>query len=121
MYARVVERVLVSEMRKMRKSKLEFAKRAPEIRETSKRNEEHSQNAPCIQHELATFVPKQAYELNELTELGHGSRSFLYIEIAEGRLRAVKRGRRTIVMAKDLEGWLKTLPAAEISPKNNAA
>jgi hypothetical protein len=64
---------------------------------------------------------KQAYQLSELTELGHGSRSYLYVEIAEGRLRAVKRGRRTIVLVDDLNKWLDKLPEAEITPPNKDA
>jgi hypothetical protein len=57
---------------------------------------------------------KAAHEIGELTELGYGSRSYLYLEIASGRLRAVKRGRRTIVLAEDLDAWLRSLPPANI-------
>jgi hypothetical protein len=61
-------------------------------------------------------LDKAAYELPELTDLGYGSRSYLYLEIGNGRLRAVKRGRRTIVLASDLNKWLSQLPNAKISP-----
>jgi hypothetical protein len=59
---------------------------------------------------------KQAYELRELTALGYGSHAYLYLEMGRGRLRAVKRGRRTIVLDKDLKKWRSEFPDAKISP-----
>jgi hypothetical protein len=53
-----------------------------------------------------------AWELDELTKAGHGSRTYLYQEIGAGRLRALKRGRRTIVLEAERKG---SLPAAEIT------
>jgi hypothetical protein len=69
----------------------------------------------------SSITHKQAYELSELVESGHGSRSFLYNEIAARRLRAVKRGSRTIVLQTDLEAWVRSLPEAEIKAKPKAA
>jgi hypothetical protein len=68
---------------------------------------------------------KIAWGLDELSAAGHGSRAFLYQEIGAGRLRAVKRGRRTIVLEADRKRWVASLPTAQITyrPKNppNAA
>ena len=61
------------------------------------------------------FSSSRSYLLNDLVKSGHGSKTFLYQEINTGRLRAVKRGRRTIVLAQDLERWVLSFPA--IKPK----
>lgn len=48
-----------------------------------------------------------------IPEAAHASgvgRSTLYAEMAAGRLVARKLGRRTLVMASDLERWLTSLP-----------
>jgi Helix-turn-helix domain len=55
--------------------------------------------------------PKRAYEIDELVQQGLGSRSYLYEQINGGALRAVKRGRRTIILEQDLATWLSALPA----------
>ena len=44
-------------------------------------------------------------------------RSTIYEEISQERLRAVKRGRRTLILAHDLRRWLASLPPM----KSNAA
>jgi hypothetical protein len=69
-------------------------------------------------HAMKPALSKSAYTLDELTELGDGCRSYLYQEIAAGRLRAVKRGRRTIVLAEDRETWRASWPT--VAPKNVA-
>jgi len=73
-------------------------------------------------------LPKQAWRLDELEETGHGSRSYLYEEIASGRLRAVKRGRISIVLELERQRWLESLPAAKstyrlrkVEPEQNQA
>ena len=45
------------------------------------------------------------------------SRSKLYDEISTGRLRAVKIGRRTVILASDAAEWLAALPAAKIGKR----
>jgi excisionase family DNA binding protein len=46
--------------------------------------------------------PKLAYSIKEIRELIGISNSSIYKEIGEGRLRAVKRGNRTMILASDL-------------------
>jgi excisionase family DNA binding protein len=54
---------------------------------------------------------KLAYTLKEAQELVGISRSSIYIALADQRLRAVKSGKRTLVLATDLQAWLENLPA----------
>lgn len=54
---------------------------------------------------------KQAFTINELVDLGYGSRALLYREIAGGSLTAKKIGnKKTIVLATDLQKYLAKLP-----------
>jgi excisionase family DNA binding protein len=54
-----------------------------------------------------------AYTLDTACRLAAVSKSYIYEEIAAGRLVARKRGRRTVILADELEGWLHALPRAE--------
>jgi excisionase family DNA binding protein len=63
-----------------------------------------------------TSAPKKlAYSIKEVRELIGISNSSLYKEIGEGRLRAVKRGNRTIILASDLQDWVSGWPASRSS------
>ena len=53
-----------------------------------------------------------SYSISEATKVAGVGRTCLYQEINEGRLRAVKRGRRTLILAQDLRAWLTSLPSA---------
>lgn len=54
---------------------------------------------------------KLAYTLKEFMTLAGVGRSFVYEEIAEGRLNAVKAGRKTLIREEDAKAWLGSLPA----------
>jgi len=54
-----------------------------------------------------------AYTIDQLKELGGPGRDKAYQEIREGKLRAVKYGRRTRVLAVDFQSYLASLPAIE--------
>jgi len=51
-----------------------------------------------------------AYTVDEACKRSRTSRAFLYQEIASGKLRAKKRGRRTVILPADLQSWLESLP-----------
>jgi excisionase family DNA binding protein len=55
--------------------------------------------------EQFAYSPRQAAE-----RLGV-SRSLIYDEMRAGRLRALKVGRRTVILATDIEAYLAGLPA----------
>lgn len=61
---------------------------------------------------------KLAYHVNEAVDAGVGSRSELYLAMRLGKLKAKKRGRRTIILRDDLEEYLAALPDYE--PKKAA-
>jgi excisionase family DNA binding protein len=58
-----------------------------------------------------------AYSIAEACSVARTGRTSLYEAIRSGALRAVKRGRRTIVLADDLRRYLESLPAVE--PKHD--
>ena len=62
---------------------------------------------------------KLAYSIPDAVKLTGFSRSVIYQEIGSGRLRAVKRGRRTAILADDLQAWLAALPS--VNAKQGAA
>jgi excisionase family DNA binding protein len=47
-----------------------------------------------------------AYTLKEVQELVGINRSSIYLALADHCLRAVKSGKKTLVLAKDLQAWL---------------
>lgn len=54
-----------------------------------------------------------ALDIPEVMERAKVRRSFVFQEIREGRLRARKAGRRTIVLASDFRAWLNALPTSQ--------
>lgn len=49
------------------------------------------------------------------------TRTFVYGELAAGRLEAVKAGRRTLILAESADRLLRTLPKATFRPAKEAA
>ncbi len=55
-------------------------------------------------------MEKLAYSIREVVEAGGGSRTVVYEAINAGKLKAKKRGKRTIILAADLTQYLESLP-----------
>lgn len=55
------------------------------------------------------MIEQLAYTVAEAVDASRTSRTALYAAIGSGELRAVKRGRRTLILVEDLKRWLSGL------------
>jgi excisionase family DNA binding protein len=55
-----------------------------------------------------------AHSIPEACSLTNTGRTSIYKAIKEGELRALNRGRRTLILSEDLRSWLETLPSITV-------
>ena len=63
----------------------------------------------CVQAQYAKS-PKRGHSVEEFGKIYGICRSLIYLEIREGRLKARKVGRRTVIATEDGEEWFSRLP-----------
>ena len=63
---------------------------------------------------------RRGFRISEFCQRNSVGRSFVYGEIAGGRLKAVKAGRVTIITAEAEQAWLDALPVLELGSQQAA-
>ncbi len=57
------------------------------------------------------------HSIDGACEAANIGKTALYAEISSGNLRAIKRGRRTLILDEDLRRWLGNLPTVAVKSK----
>jgi excisionase family DNA binding protein len=58
-----------------------------------------------------------AHSVPQVCSIACAGRTSVYEAIRSGALRAVKRGRRTLILDDDLRRWVQTLPPVAVMPE----
>ena len=61
-----------------------------------------------------------AHSIPDACSIACVGRTALYEAIRSGALRAVKRGRRTLILDQDLRRWVEALPSFDVKPVNKS-
>ncbi len=64
---------------------------------------------------LTSALTPMAYSIDDVTRVAKIGKTTIFAAIRDGHLRAVKIGRRTLILAEDLKSWLEA--AAVIEPR----
>lgn len=64
---------------------------------------------------------KRAYTIDEVTHVTPFGRTTIYEEIRAGRLKALKRGKQTIITDEELTRYIAALPAIEPAGREEVA
>jgi excisionase family DNA binding protein len=67
---------------------------------------------------MRTYV--LAHSIADACSIACVGRTALYEAIRSGALRAVKRGRRTLILDQDLRRWVDALPSVDVKPVNQS-
>ena len=60
---------------------------------------------------------KRVLSVSEFCATYNVGKTTAYVEIAAGRLRALKCGKRTLIDVDDAETWLAALPSSSMDPR----